>query len=277
MSWIETVEDNRAVDALLASGRFLLALPMVIFGVEHFLFAGIVVTIMPPWIPWHFFWAYFVGIALIAAGVAIILKREAWLAGFLLGTMILAFVVLIHSRLLAQWPGDAFAMNPIFGPHPGRLHNACKDLGLSGAAFLFAGTQSEAWQVSGKDKVFTVGRVFFAIAVAALGVLHFVYPAFAPGVQPMSAAVKFPLPGQPAWSYLTGVAFLAAGIAIFMNSKVRLAATLLGILILLFGLIVWVPWLAAHPEAIAGGNYLKDMGLAGGALLLAGALPKRDG
>ncbi|MGC1298030.1 MAG: hypothetical protein WA869_23610 [Alloacidobacterium sp.] len=271
------IEDNRAIDALLKSGRFLLALPMVIFGVQHFVFAGFVAMIVPPWIPWHFFWAYFVGIALIAAGVAIMVRREAWLAGLLLGAMILAFVILIHSRLLAQMPGDAFAMNPIFGPHPGRLNNACKDLGLSGAAFLFAGTQSETWKVFGKDKVFTLGRVLFAIAVAALGALHFAYPAFAPGVQPMSTTIKFPLPGQPMWSYFTGVAFLAAAVAIFLNSKVRLAATLLGILILLFGLIVWVPWLAAHPQDVAGGNYLKDMGLAGGALLLAGALPKRDG
>jgi uncharacterized membrane protein len=271
------IEDNRAIDALLKSGRFLLALPMVIFGVQHFVFAGFVAMIVPPWIPWHFFWAYFVGIALIAAGVAIMVRREAWLAGLLLGAMILAFVILIHSRLLAQMPGDAFAMNPIFGAHPGRLNNACKDLGLSGAAFLFAGTQSETWKVSGKDKVFTLGRVLFAIAVAALGALHFAYPAFAPGVQPMSTTIKFPLPGQPMWSYFTGVVFLAAAVAIFLNSKVRLAATLLGILILLFGLIVWVPWLAAHPQDVAGGNYLKDMGLAGGALLLAGALPKRDG
>jgi len=277
MNWTQMIEDNRAVDALLECGRFLLALPMVIFGVQHFVFASFVAMIVPPWIPWHFFWAYFVGIALIAAGAAITLNREAWLAGFLLGAMILAFVVLIHSRLLVQWPGDVFAMNPIFGPHPGRLNNACKDMGLSGAAFLFAGTQSEAWKDSGRDKIFTTGRVLFAIAVAALGLLHFVYPEFAPGVQPMSAAVKFPLPGQPMWSYLTGVAFLAAGAAIFLNSKVRLVATLLGILILLFGLIVWVPWLAAHPQDAAGGNYLKDMGLAGGALLLAGAIPKKDG
>ncbi len=277
MSWIETMEDNRAIDVLLKSGCVLLALPMVIFGVEHFLFANFVAMIVPPWVPWHLFWTYFVGIALIAAGVAILVKREAQLAGFLLGAMILAFVLLIHSRLLARWPGDVFAANPIFGPYPGRLHNACKDLGLSGAAFLFAGTQSETWKLQHKDKVFTIGRVLFAIAVTALGLLHFVYPEFAPGVQPMSAAVKFPLPWQPAWSYLTGIAFLAAGIAIFLNSKVRLAATLLGLLILLFGLIVWVPWLAAHPEDMAGGNYLKDMGLAGGALLMAGALPKKDG
>ena len=277
MSWIENIEDNRAVDGFLQAGRFLLAVPMVIFGVEHFLFANFVAMIVPPWIPWHFFWTYFVGIALIASGGAIMMQREAQLAGILLGAMIFAFLLLIHSRLLARWPGDLFAMNPIFGAYPGRLNNACKDLGLSGAAFLFAGTQSETWRVSSKDKVFTAGRVLFAIAVAALGLLHFVYPAFAPGVQPMSTAITFPLPGQPAWSYLTGAAFLAAAGAIFLNSKMRLAATVLGILILLFGLIVWVPWLTAHPQDIAGGNYLKDMGLAGGALLLAGALPKRDG
>src|SRR5271154_147361 len=101
-------------------------------------------------------------------------------------------------------------------------------------------------------KVFATGRVLFAIGAVVLGLLYFVRPEFSPGAKQMAAAI-------------------------FLNSKVRLAATLLGILILLFGLIVWVPWLASHPEDVAGGNYLKDMGLAGGALLLAGALPKRDG
>jgi uncharacterized membrane protein len=277
MNWIEKLNDNRAMDAFLVAGRFLLGVPMVIFGIEHFLFANFVTMIVPPWIPWPLFWTYFVGIALIAAGLAIIVRKEAQLAGLLLGAMILAFILLIHSRLLAQLPSDLFAANPIFGPHPGRLNNACKDLGLSGAAFLFAGTQSDTWKVQGKDKVFTLGRVLFAIAVATLGVLHFVYPAFAPGVQPMSTTINFPLPGQPMWSYLTGIAFVVAAVAIFLNNRVRLAATLLGILILLFGLIVWVPWLARHPQDIAGGNYLKDMGLVGGALLLAGALPKKDG
>lgn len=82
---------------------------------------------------------------------------------------------------------------------------------------------------------------------------------------------------QPMWSSVTGVAYLAAAFAIFLSSKIRLAATLLGVLVLLFALIVWVPWLATHPHDIAGGNCLKDMGLAGGALLLAGALAAKDG
>lgn len=126
-------------------------------------------------------------------------------------------------------------------------------------------------------RVFATGRVLFAVGAVVLGVLYLARPEFSPGAQQMATAIHFPLPEQSVWSYSAGIAFLAAAASIFLNSKVRLAATLLGILILLFGLIVWVPWLASHPEDAACGNYLKDMGLAGGALLLAGALPKRDG
>jgi uncharacterized membrane protein YphA (DoxX/SURF4 family) len=127
------------------------------------------------------------------------------------------------------------------------------------------------------SRVFATGRALFALVAAALGVLYFAHPGFSPGAPQMVTAFNIPLPAQPAWSYWTGIAFLAAAAAIFLNSKIRLAATMLGILILLFGLIVWVPWLATHPEDAACGHYLKDMGLAGGALLLAGALPLHDG
>lgn len=269
------VESNIAIETFLKSGRYLLALPMVIFGIEHFIFANFVAMIVPPWIPWHLFWTYFVGIALIASGLSIMAGKYAHLAATLLATMILAFMLLIHSRLLAQMPGDAYAASPIFGPFPGRLNNAFKDLGLSGAALIFAGTQSEAWRTSGKDKYLTLGRLIFAVSILAFGVLHFVYPAFAPGIPPMTTAISFFIPGQPFWSYLTGIAFLTAGASIFMNKKVRLAATLLGTTILLFALLVWVPRLAAHPSDIAAANYLKDLGIAGGALILAGAFPKK--
>lgn len=127
------------------------------------------------------------------------------------------------------------------------------------------------------SRAVATGRVMFAVAAAVLGVLYLVHPEFSRSTQEASTAVTFPLPELSMRSYWTGIAFLAAAATIFLNNKVRLAATLLGILILLFGLIVWVPWLAKHPEDVAGGNYLKDMGLAGGALLLAGALPKRSG
>lgn len=181
--------------------------------------------------------------------------------GWFLPVVILA--ALLHSRLFAHRGEDA-----ILWMHPG----AYRDLELSEAAFLFAGLQPKTWRGPRRNRVFAIGRVLFAITAAVLGLLHFIYPEFAEGGQ-----MQFPLPSQPMWSYLTGVTFLGAGAAIFLNSKVRLAASVLGMLILLLGLIVWVPWLLTHPEDAVSGNYLKDIGLASGALLLAGALPKRDG
>lgn len=268
-------QDKRTTTMLQTSGRFLLAFPMVIFGIEHFLFANFVAMIVPPWIPWHLFWAYFVGVALIAAGISIAVKQYSQLAATLLGAIILVFVLLIHSRLLARLPGDLYAASPIFGPIAGRINNAWKDLGLAGGAFLFAGTESENWKRTAKDKLATLGRLLLALAIFAFGVLHFVFPEFAPGIQPMTAAIPFILPGQPLWSYLTGATFLAAGACMFLNKRVRLAATLAGIVILLFALLVWVPWLFRHPQDIAGSNYLKDMGMAGGALILAGAVSRK--
>jgi uncharacterized membrane protein YphA (DoxX/SURF4 family) len=98
---------------------------------------------------------------------------------------------------------------------------------------------------------------------------------FASGIPPMMAVITFLIPGQPVWSYLTGAVFLAAALCIFLNKQVRLAATLVGIAVLLFALLVWVPRLVADPQDIAGANYLEDLGLAGGALILAGAMPRK--
>jgi uncharacterized membrane protein len=247
-------------------GRFLLALPMVVYAVLHFRYAGFVATIVPPWIPWHLFWTYFAGVALLASGVAIAIRKQEHLAATLLGMMILLWVLLIHVFLIFHKPGDAWAERPMFGDLAGRLNNAFKDLGLSGAAFILAGT-------FGSDEVLTFGRFLLAIPITAFGVLHFVYPAFAPGVPPMFTNVSFPIPGHLFWVYLSGAVFLAAGVGIMMNKEARSAAILAGITILLFAVLTWVPRFSANPGDITG-NWLKDLGLAGGALILASALPK---
>jgi hypothetical protein len=47
-------------------GRFLFALPLLVFGIQHSMYARYVATLVPSWIPGHLFWAYFVGVAFIA-------------------------------------------------------------------------------------------------------------------------------------------------------------------------------------------------------------------
>jgi putative oxidoreductase len=252
-------------------GCLLLALPMVVYGFEHFIYADFVATIVPPWIPWHMFWVYFCGVALFAAGLSILVNKHARLAAALLGTMIFLWVLTIHVFLIFHKPGDAWADRRVFGDLPGRLNNAFKDLGLSGAAFICAGAQSES---AVTDKLFAFGRSVFAASIFAFGVLHFAFPAFAPGIPPMFTNITFFIPGHLFWVSLTGAVFLGASVCIMLGEAEWMAASWLAITILLFDLLTWVPRFRANPSEIWG-NWLKDIGLAGGALILARALPRK--
>jgi hypothetical protein len=80
------------------------------------------------------------------------------------------------------------------------------------------------------------------------------------------------VPNQVFWVVLTTAAFALAAIALLIGREARSAARLMGVMIALFGLLVWVPMLVAHPAshfnwAEIAENYL----IAGAAFLVAGA------
>jgi uncharacterized membrane protein len=56
-------------------------------------------------------------------------------------------------------------------------------------------------------------------------------------------------PTQMFWAILTTVAFGLAAIAILINRQARLAMRLMTLMLAMFGVMVWVPHLIAHPEA----------------------------
>jgi hypothetical protein len=55
-------------------------------------------------------------------------------------------------------------------------------------------------------------------------------------------------PNQMFWAILTTIAFALAALAILINRQARLALRLMTLMLLLFGVLVWVPRLIAHPE-----------------------------
>lgn len=90
----------RRLDFLLEQciplGRIFFATLMIVFGCSHFVFPAFVSTMVPKWIGMPMFWTYFVGVALIASGIAIVFKVWIKPAALLLAFMLLLFFVFFH-------------------------------------------------------------------------------------------------------------------------------------------------------------------------------------
>ena len=89
-----------------------------------------------------------------------------------------------------------------------------------------------------------LGKIAFGICCLVWGGAHFVYMNLTAPLVP-----KWLPPGQVFWGYVTGVCFIAAGVAILVGIKARLAAILLTIMIASFGLLANGPMLVADPSS----------------------------
>jgi uncharacterized membrane protein len=92
----DELPQKHGIDKTVPFGRLFFAVPMGVFATQHFTNTKLVASIVPSWMPLHTFWVYFVGTAIIAAVLSIILEKHARLAATLLGCMFLLFVVLMH-------------------------------------------------------------------------------------------------------------------------------------------------------------------------------------
>ena len=77
---------------------WLLAIVMIIFGIQHFKYPKDMMSFVPNYLPGGEIWVYFVGAAFILAAISFIANRFVSLAGYLLAGMLLLFVILVH------WP-----------------------------------------------------------------------------------------------------------------------------------------------------------------------------
>lgn len=112
------------MDALPKVGRFLFAIPFAVFGINHFMNAGMMAGMVP--IPGGIAWVYITGAALIAASAAMMIGQQAVLATRLLALFLLLTALTVH--LPAFLGGDQMAMSQIL-----------KDLALAGGALILSG------------------------------------------------------------------------------------------------------------------------------------------
>ena len=85
----------------LATGRYIFAVPLVIFGILHFKYAFFISNLIPRWIPERFFFANFVGLCFIAAALAIATGIRARVVAYLLAAMFLIWVAILHAPRVA--------------------------------------------------------------------------------------------------------------------------------------------------------------------------------
>ena len=128
------IRTTSPIDRLLPCGRYLFASFLIVAGVQHFMYAPFVATLVPAWVPpSQLFWTWLAGAALIAGGLGIMVPQTTRLAATLTGVMIFLWVPMLHiPRALAD------------------LHNANETtavfeaLAMSGIAFMIAAHTREA-------------------------------------------------------------------------------------------------------------------------------------
>lgn len=86
-------------------GRVTLGAFLVLCGIQHFMFEDFVASLVPAWIPGAYFWTYFAGVALIAGGVGLFVRRTAPWAAALSGLMVFSWVWLVHVPLISGHGG----------------------------------------------------------------------------------------------------------------------------------------------------------------------------
>jgi uncharacterized membrane protein len=128
-------------------------------------------------------------------------------------------------------------------------------------------------------KLSTLGRFFFAIAMVAFGIQHFVHLEFVTRVFPRLPAW---IPAHVFLSCVFGSILLASGAAIMFEKAARSVALLLGAIILSSFTLLYLPLLITTPlTPFNGGLWTsagKALALSGGSFLVAGSLHvKLDG
>jgi uncharacterized membrane protein YphA (DoxX/SURF4 family) len=184
--------------------------------------------------------AYIFSALLVVAGAAVNWRRSsAALGAAALVALYAVVVVLMHGAQIVQqsgafaaWDGAAEQLALLAG---GLASYAC----LAGATGVGVRGESPHNTLASR-----VALICMGVCLLMFGLAHFLYLGFTASMVPAW------LPGgQKFWAVLTGVAHLAAGIALLSGIKARLAANLLTVMFASFSVLVHLPLLIADPHS----------------------------
>jgi hypothetical protein len=196
---------------------------------------------------------YAAAVAQIFGGAAIQFRRTAKTGAAVLGAAYLVFALLCVPGIVAKpqiynsW-GNFFEQFSL----------------ETGAAIVYA-RLSSAWS---RETVNRVGRIFLGICAASFTLEQAIYLDATANLVP-----KWLPPSQMFWAVTTTVLFALAAVALLTNRMALLATRLLTMMLVIFGLLVWVPLVISDPHNHTNwSENAETLAIAGAAWILADLL-----
>jgi uncharacterized membrane protein YphA (DoxX/SURF4 family) len=263
------------MEKLTKIGRLFYAMAMVGVGFQQFFYSDFPPMILPPLhasIPGLAIWAWVSGAALMAAGAAIIFEKKARTSSLVLGGILLSLFCFYYI------PYELF-VDPYY-IYLGQWGDAEKELALSGGAFVIAGSFREEKAIVQKkllfikvlEKFIPLGGIFFSITMISFGIDHFLY------TKHVAPLVPSWIPNAFFWTYFAAVALIGAGLSIILKIWVKPIASLLGLMIFLWFILLHIPRGIALPFANMGNeptSALSALAFSGIAFVIAGSHYKK--
>jgi len=225
-----------------------------LFGVAALAF-GLITLAWHDYNGWHQprYLVYAAAAALILGGAAIQFRRTAKAGAVVLGAVYLVFAlqclpgIVAAPRIYNSW-GNFFEQFSL----------------VTGAALVYA-RLSSAWS---PETLTRIGRVLLGICAASFTLEQAFY------LHPTASLVpKWLPPSQMFWAVATTVFFALAAVALLTNRMALLAARLLTMMLVIFGLLVWVPLLLSAPRSHTNwSETVETFAIAGAAWILADLL-----
>lgn len=192
---------------------------------------------VPDRLPYRTVLAYVAGVFIVVTAAAIEWRRTAvWGAAALSGYYVVFVLLLMNGRLM-------LTDYKVYGTYESIAMQLA--IAMSGLILYAAAAQmDEQIDAALAGRLSRLGQKTFGICTLVWGGAHFVYMNLTAPLVPK----WLPL-GQVFWGYVTGVCFIAAGLAILSGIKARLAAILLTTMVASFGLLANGPMLVADPSS----------------------------
>jgi hypothetical protein len=225
-----------------------------VFGAAALAF-GLVALVWHGYTNWHpsRYLIYAAAAALIFGGAAIPFRRTAKIGAVVLGAVYLVFALLCVPEIVAKpqiynsW-GNFFEQFSL----------------VTGAAIVYS-RLSSAWS---REMVNRISRILLGICTASFTLEQAFYLGATANLVP-----KWLPPSQMFWAAATTVLFALAAVALLTNRMALLAARLLTMMLVIFGLLVWVPVLLSDPHNHANwSETVETFAIAGTAWILADLL-----